>query len=108
MCVVYALDTKLNQPVAVKFLSEEVADATARRRFQQEARMASSLNHPDILTVYDAGVFAGREYLVTEFVDGSTTVIGAALSPTGSRKRNFLPSPVAQYSMLMGTILTGV
>ena len=73
MGVVYrALDTKLNRPVAVKFLSEEVADATARRRFQQEARTASSLNHPHILTVYDAGMFEGREYLVTEFVDGGT------------------------------------
>src|SRR5229473_1420817 len=73
MGVVYrALDTKLNRPVAVKFLSEEVADASARRRFQQEAQMASSLNHPHILTVYDAGVFEGREYLVTEFVDGGT------------------------------------
>ena len=73
MGVVYrALDTKLNRPVAVKFLSKDVADATARRRFQQEARMASSLNHPHILTVYDVGVFERREYLVTEFVDGGT------------------------------------
>ena|SRR5216110_1668435 len=43
MGVVYrALDTKLNRPAAIKFLSQDVADATARRRFQQEARMASS------------------------------------------------------------------
>src|SRR5437868_10475818 len=67
-----ALDTKLNRPVAVKFLSDDLADATARRRFQREAQMASSLNHPHILTVYDAGEFEGRQYLVTEFVDGGT------------------------------------
>jgi TolB-like protein/Tfp pilus assembly protein PilF len=67
-----ALDTKLNRPVAVKLLSAEVADAAARRRFQREAQMASSLNHPHILTVHDAGEFEGREYLVTEFVDGGT------------------------------------
>ena len=39
-----ALDTKLNRPVAIKFLSNELADAAARRRFQREAQMASSLN----------------------------------------------------------------
>src|SRR5579872_1606470 len=44
MGVVYrALDTKLNRPVAVKFLFEDLADAAARRRFQREAQMASSL-----------------------------------------------------------------
>ena len=73
MGVVYrALDTKLNRPVAIKFLSDDLADAAARRRFQREAQMASSLNHPHILTVYDAGECDGRQYLVTEFVDGGT------------------------------------
>src|SRR3989440_2501674 len=73
MGVVYrALDTKLNRPVAVKFLSDDLAGTAARRRFQREAQMASSLNHPHILTVYDAGEFEGRQYLVTEFVDGGT------------------------------------
>src|SRR5579863_246410 len=73
MGVVYrALDTKLNRPVAIKFLSDDLADAAARRRFQREAQMASSLNHPHILTVYDVGEFQGRQYLATEFVDGGT------------------------------------
>jgi len=67
-----ALDTKLNRPVAVKLLSEELADAAARRRFQREAQMASSLNHPHIVTVHDAGEVEGRQYLVTEYVDGGT------------------------------------
>jgi len=67
-----ALDTKLNRPVAIKFLSDDLADAEARRRFQREAQMASSLNHPHILTVYDVGEFEGRQYIVTEFVDGGT------------------------------------
>src|SRR4249920_2288104 len=44
----------------------------ARRRFQREAQTASSLNHPHILTVHDVGELAGRQYLVTEFVDGGT------------------------------------
>ena len=73
MSVVYrATDTKLNRQVAVKVLSAELAGAAAHRRFQREAQMASSLNHPHILTVYDAGEFEGQQYLVTEFVDGGT------------------------------------
>jgi serine/threonine protein kinase len=67
-----AYDIKLNRPVAIKFLSDDLADASARRRFQREAQMASSLNHPHILTVYDIGEFEGRQYLATEFVDGGT------------------------------------
>ena len=73
MGVVYsARDTKLNRLVAIKFLSDELRGATARARFQREARLASALNHPHILTVYDAGEFEGRDYLVTEIVDGGT------------------------------------
>ena len=61
MGVVYkAVDTRLNRPVAVKLLSDHVADAAARRRFQREAQTASSLNHPHIVTVYDAGEVDGR------------------------------------------------
>jgi Tol biopolymer transport system component/predicted Ser/Thr protein kinase len=67
-----ALDTQLNRPVAVKFLSAHIADPSARQRFEQEARMASALNHPHILTVYDAGEVDDRQYLVTELVDGGT------------------------------------
>jgi len=67
-----ATDTKLNRPIAIKLISDEFADVAARRRFQREAQLASSLNHPHILTVYDAGEYEGRQYLVTEFVDGGT------------------------------------
>src|SRR6185436_14869484 len=67
-----AIDTKLNRAVAIKFLSTDLADSTARRRFQREAQLASSLNHPHILTVHDADEFEGRQYLVTEMVDGGT------------------------------------
>jgi hypothetical protein len=73
MGVVYgATDTKFGRPVAIKFLSAEIADAGARRRFQREAQAASSLNHPAILTVHDAGEWEGQQYLVTELVDGGT------------------------------------
>src|SRR5687767_11984076 len=65
MGVVYrAVDTKLNRPVAIKFLSDHLAGAAAHHRFQREARTASSLNHPHIVTVHDAGEFDGRPYFV--------------------------------------------
>ena len=73
MGVVYrALDTKLNRPAAIKFLSGHLLEANAVRRFQREAQLASSLNHPHILTVYDTGECDLQHYLVTEFVDGGT------------------------------------
>jgi Tol biopolymer transport system component/tRNA A-37 threonylcarbamoyl transferase component Bud32 len=67
-----ALDTKLNRRVAVKFLADGLVDAAARRRFQREAQTASALNHPHILTVFDADEVDGRQYLVTEYIDGGT------------------------------------
>jgi Tol biopolymer transport system component/tRNA A-37 threonylcarbamoyl transferase component Bud32 len=67
-----ARDTRLNRTVAIKFLATDIGDAVARRRFQHEAQTASSLNHPHILTVFEAGEWDGRQYLVTEFVDGGT------------------------------------
>jgi Tol biopolymer transport system component/predicted Ser/Thr protein kinase len=73
MGVVYrALDTRLGRAVAVKFLSEDLADAPARRRFQREAQMASALNHPHIVSVYDVGELEGRQYLVTEVIEGGS------------------------------------
>jgi Tol biopolymer transport system component len=82
MGVVYhAFDVKLNRPAAIKFLSSDIADAALRRRFQREAQTASALNHPHILTVYDAGEIDGRQYLITEFVDGGTLREWFASSP---------------------------
>ncbi|MGH9662264.1 MAG: protein kinase domain-containing protein [Bryobacteraceae bacterium] len=74
MGVVYrAQDLSLSRAVAIKFLSSQVADAERRRRFQQEAQTASSLNHPHILTVLEAGTTGeGEQYLVTEFIDGGS------------------------------------
>jgi eukaryotic-like serine/threonine-protein kinase len=67
-----ARDTRLNRPVAIKFILSDMPDAAARRRFQHETNAASSLNHPHIVTVHEAGQSDGRPYLVTEFVDGGT------------------------------------
>jgi serine/threonine protein kinase len=66
-----ALDSRLSRPVAIK-VSADLAGVGARRRFQREAQTASSLNHPHILSVYDVGEVDGRQYLVTEYIDGET------------------------------------
>ncbi len=68
-----ARDPRLGREVAVKVLPEEVAASPDRlRRFEQEARAASGLNHPNILTVHDVGVESGRSYLVTELLEGES------------------------------------
>ena len=55
-----ALDTRLNRLVAIKLLARGVGDESARRRFQQEAQMASALNHPHIVTVHEVGDLDGQ------------------------------------------------
>ena len=74
MGVVYkALDTHLDRAVAAKVLpAQKVADPERKRRFVQEAKAASALNHPDIVTVYDISSVAGLDFIVMEFMDGQT------------------------------------
>jgi Tol biopolymer transport system component len=68
-----ARDSRLNRDVAIKVLPAEVSnDADRLRRFEQEARAASALNHPNILTVYDVGTHEGMRYLVSELLEGQT------------------------------------
>ena len=68
-----AHDTRLHRAVAIKFLlPERVADPSYKRRFLQEARAASSLNHPNIVALYDISNQDGRDFLVMEHVQGKT------------------------------------
>jgi serine/threonine protein kinase/Tol biopolymer transport system component len=85
MGVVYrATDTRLGRPVAIKFLSLSIPDDAAKRRFEQEAKTASALNHPHVVSVYDVGEHDGRQYIVSELVDGGSLTDWAVATPKRS------------------------
>jgi serine/threonine protein kinase len=66
-----ARDTRLGRDVAIKVLQPEFAsDLDRLRRFEQEARAAGQINHPNILAVYDVGTRQGAPYIVTELLEG--------------------------------------
>src|SRR5262249_21224262 len=68
-----AHDEKLDRIVALKLLSSEALPHEERRlRFLQEARAASALNHPHILTIYDIGESEGKPYIAMEYITGDT------------------------------------
>src|SRR5581483_6563254 len=71
--VYLALDTRLGRHVALKFLAPElISDEVSLMRLVQEARAASALNHPNILTIYDVGQIGQEHFIVSEFVEGVT------------------------------------
>ena len=68
-----ARDTRLGRDVAVKVLPQMVSkDEERLRRFEQEARAAGALNHPNVLTIFDVGSHEGTPYVVSELLDGAT------------------------------------
>ena len=80
-----AKDTRLGREVAVKILPAAfTSDADRLHRFEQEARAAGRLNHPNVLAVYDVGTYEGSPYIVSELLEGETLrdrMKGTALPP---------------------------
>jgi serine/threonine-protein kinase len=89
MGVVYrGLDLRLNRPVAIKVLSPQaLAEPERRERFVREARAASALNHPNIVTIYEIASGEGFDFIAMELVEGES--LRAAIPPHG------LPAAVA-------------
>jgi len=70
--VFVAFDRKLGRKVAIKMLAAGAHGEEALRRFEQEARAAGALNHPNILDVHDIGTWQGEPYIVSELLEGET------------------------------------
>jgi serine/threonine protein kinase len=88
MGVVYrARDPRLGRDVAIKVLPSLVSENETRLdRFEQEARAASALNHPNVLSVFDVGTYEGAPYIVSELLEGETLASRIALGPMPVRK----------------------
>src|SRR6185503_6198003 len=67
-----AHDSRLQRTVAIKILAPRLATVERVERFEQEARAASALNHPNILTIHDVGRYGDTAYFAMEWVDGRT------------------------------------
>src|SRR5438445_9282744 len=71
--VYLAQDARLDRKLAIKLLPAEfTTDKIRVRRFEQEARAASALNHPNIITIHEIGEAGGLHFIATEFVEGQT------------------------------------
>ncbi|HEV2834814.1 MAG TPA: protein kinase, partial [Pyrinomonadaceae bacterium] len=71
--VYLAKDSRLERTVALKVISPDIAaDKRRMQRFSQEAKVASSLNQPNIVTIFEFGEVAGLNFLATEYIDGVT------------------------------------
>ena len=91
-----ARDSKLERDVAVKVLGQEFSsDAERLQRFEQEARAASALNHPNIVTIHDIGRQAGASYLAMEFIEGKSLRDLLATGPLPLKKALNIAAQVA-------------
>jgi eukaryotic-like serine/threonine-protein kinase len=82
-----AYDPGLNRDVAIKVLSEFLSsEPDSLRRFEQEARAAAALNHPNIVAVYQLGTYEGAPYLVSELLEGQTLQGSLRIGPLPLRK----------------------
>ena len=92
-----ARDTRLGREVAVKVLPASFSQEADRlRRFEQEARAASALNHPNIVTLHDVGQHEGAPYVVTELLEGETLRARLATGALSPRKATEYAIQIAQ------------
>ena len=84
--VYLAQDTKLDRKVALKILPPAVEDHDRVRRFIQEAKAASALNHPNILTIYEIDEIDSAQFIATEFIEGETLRERIKVSPIKPRE----------------------
>src|SRR5689334_2843684 len=105
--VYLAQDTRLDRRVALKILPETFAgDEERMRRFVQEAKAASALNHPNILTIHEIGETDGKHYIATEFIEGETLRHHVELS--GQKLREILDVIVQIASALSAAHQAGI
>src|SRR5947208_3760171 len=105
--VYLARDERLGRKVALKLLPERLtADETQLSRFKTEARAASALNHPNILTVYEISVEGNRHFIATEFIEGMT--LRALLARGRMNLRDALEIAMQVASALAAAHETGV
>ena len=91
-----AKDTRLDRQVAIKTLSlDSGSQAEALSRFEQEARSACALNHPNIVTIYELGHVNGTHYIAMELVDGETVRSLVASGPIPFRKAVAIAAQIA-------------
>jgi Tol biopolymer transport system component len=91
-----AQDRELSREVALKLLSEDLAGGSDHaRRFRQEARAASALNHSNLVTVFDIGQFEGQQFIAQEYVPGETIRDALRAGPMGVEKVLNIASQVA-------------
>ncbi|MGA7614550.1 MAG: protein kinase [Thermoanaerobaculia bacterium] len=97
MGVLYrARDPKLQREIAIKFLSTDLgANREYLARFQQEARAASSLNHPNIVTIYEISEHEGRPFIAMELIDGANLRDVAQQSGWSMRKLTGIAAQIA-------------
>jgi Tol biopolymer transport system component len=92
-----ARDERLKRDVAIKVLPAELAsDADRRSRFEREARAASGLSHPNILTIYDIGSMDSTVYIAAELVEGGTLKDLVASGPLPTKKMLDLATQIAE------------
>ncbi len=108
MGVVYkARDPRLNRYVAIKILPpEKVADPAATQRFIQEAKAASALNHPGIVTIHDIRRDAGTDFIVMEYIAGQT--LDAVIPSTGMPLDDMLRYSVQMADALAAAHASGI